>query len=223
MDTAQSYLSSACKNASEDRYNAIYFSISGPSAVGKTTVLQIIATLLPEVTQVRLITTRRPRETNEDANHFRFVSRKECELMKARGELAALSASYGDELYGVEHSEVAPPGHRGFGILDLGLANLQQFRAQYRTRSILLTASSMQENRRRITARATESKAEIDRRLESGAEILSAAHEFDYVISNRDSETTAIELIKYMAQELARYRAALSQRIPSSRSQDSAR
>jgi guanylate kinase len=185
---------------------SVFVLIIGPSAVGKTT---IVDGLLRRISgSARLITTTtRPRRPHEvHGRDYHFVTREEFAARERAGEFLETAETFGN-WYGssrLELENLLAGHHLVLGILDVKGA--RSARAQRpETVSIFVRPSSLEELRARMCARSV-STAEVERRMEGASTELLAASEFDYVVTNRDDalEETLTTLLSIITAHLPR-------------------
>lgn len=182
----------------------MFFGISGPSGVGKGSVVRRVLDATPHLRRVRMLTDRPSRGDEMDEAQFEFLSAAELSDLDRRGRLAAVNATYGLFRYAVSHEAVAAVGPGEAGIAELDNAKIRQFSQHYPTVGILLLAPSLAENRRRLTGRGALSAGELHQRLHSAHRVLSAAGDYDYICVNRDLDVTAALVCGIVAAELAK-------------------
>jgi guanylate kinase len=171
--------------------------LSGPSGVGKGTVVAKVRDLYPHVWVSVSCTTRAPRPDETDGVQYHFVTRDQFQAMIAAGELLEF-AEFAGNLYGTprravdEHLRAGEPA-----LLEIELQGARQVReAMPEAQFLFLAPPSWQELTRRLTGRATEDEERIKARLERAEVELAAAEEFDHVIVNEDVEAAAAELVR---------------------------
>lgn len=170
--------------------------LSGPSGVGKGTVVAAVRDLHPHVWVSVSCTTRAPRPGERDGVQYRFVDRPTFEAMVGRGDLLE-HAEFAGNLYGTPRAPVHE--HLDAGVptlLEIELQGARQVRqsmpdAQF----VFLAPPSWAELERRLTGRGTESHEVIDARLDRARVEMSAEDEFDEVIVNDDVGRAAAELV----------------------------
>ena len=170
--------------------------LSGPSGVGKGTVVAAVRNLHPHVWVSVSCTTRAPRPGERDGVQYRFVDRPTFEAMVRRGDLLE-HAEFAGNLYGTPRAPVHE--HLDAGVptlLEIELQGARQVRqsmpdAQF----VFLSPPSWAELERRLTGRGTESREVIDARLDRARVEMSAEDEFDEVIVNDDVGRAAAELV----------------------------
>jgi guanylate kinase len=170
--------------------------LSGPSGVGKGTVVAAVRKSFPHIWVSVSCTTRAPRPGERDGIEYRFVSREEFGRMVRAGELLE-HAEFAGNLYGtplqpvLEHLEVGTPA-----LLEIELQGARQVRAAMaESYLVFLAPPSWAELERRLAGRGTESGAVIHDRLARARIEMAAEGEFDAVVVNDDVGRAAAELV----------------------------
>jgi guanylate kinase len=162
--------------------------LSGPSGVGKSTVLRRLVERYPD--QLRLsvsATTRSPRPGETEGVDYFFLDSDEFQRRRQAGEFLECFEVFGrGHWYGTLLSEVRPsPDDPRSVILDVDVAGADQVRRLFPgVPTIFLRPSSEQELQRRLRARGTESEAAIERRLEVARRELDRANEYQFQVVN---------------------------------------
>ncbi|SHG67361.1 guanylate kinase [Jatrophihabitans endophyticus] len=161
--------------------------LSGPSGVGKGTVVAELRQLVPHVWVSVSCTTRSPRPGEIDGVSYRFVDRAEFERMATAGELLE-HAEFAGNRYGTPRGAVVD--HLAEGVptlLEIELEGARQVRAAMpEARFVFLAPPSARELAERLSGRGTESAADMARRLDRAEVEMAAASEFDHVVVNHD-------------------------------------
>ncbi len=173
--------------------------LSGPSGVGKGSVLAAVRRRHPDVWVSVSATTRQRRPGEVDGVHYHFVADAEFDRMVAEGELLE-HASYAGARYGTPRAPVlAQLDRRGPALLEIELQGARQVRAAMPdARLVFLAPPSWDELVRRLTGRGTEDEDRVRRRLEVARQELAAESEFDEVVVNDDVERAADALVRLM-------------------------
>jgi guanylate kinase len=164
--------------------------LTGPSGVGKGTLMRSLLQRHPELQYSISVTTRSPRPGEIDGKDYYFISRKEFEQLVSAGELLEW-AEFAGNYYGTPREAVIKQIHSGKSIvLEIELKGARQIRASFPgALSIFILPPSVSELEKRIRNRAQDSPEAIARRLCRAQEEISAADEFDLQIVNDDFET----------------------------------
>jgi guanylate kinase len=170
--------------------------LTGPSGVGKGTVVRAVRSTFPHVWVSVSCTTRFPRPGERNGVEYWFVSRERFAEMVAADELLE-HAEFAGNLYGTPREPVLQRLAAGEPtVLEIDLQGARQVRAAMpEARLVFLTPPSWDELERRLTLRATEPQDVIATRLEQARIELAAAQEFDAVVVNDDVTRAAAELV----------------------------
>jgi guanylate kinase len=167
--------------------------ISGPSGVGKSTLIQ----RLRQHENCRLavsVTTRQPRSGEVDGVHYRFIRVAEFEDMRKRGLLLESAEVHGC-CYGTPLAEVAPWLERGWTvILDVDVQGFRSVRKQLPVIGVFIEPPSIAQLDARLRGRQSEDGPALERRLAAAHAELLAAPEYDHRIVNADVERSVKEL-----------------------------
>jgi len=159
--------------------------LSGPSGVGKSTVVKALRAEHPEVWLSVSATTRFPRPGETDGVHYRFVSREEFAQLVESGGLLEW-AEFAGNLYGTPRQPVLD--HLAAGrpvVLEIDLQGARQVRALMpAAKLVFLAPPSWDELVRRLTGRGTEDAAVVEQRLAVARDELAAEPEFDVTLVN---------------------------------------
>lgn len=173
--------------------------LTGPSGVGKGTVLSTVLHAYPQVWLSVSVTTRHPRLGEIDGVHYFFASDDEFDdLLETNGLLEW--ATYGLARYGTPRVEVENKIAQGRAvIMELDLAGARQIRQCLPgARLVFLAPPSWEVLEARLRSRGTESEAAIRRRLATAHIELGAVDEFDAVIVNNEVAQACAELVNFL-------------------------
>ncbi|MFF2410845.1 guanylate kinase [Streptomyces sp. NPDC058092] len=173
--------------------------LSGPSGVGKSTVVAHMRKAHPEVWLSVSATTRKPRPGERNGVHYFFVDNDEFDKLIANGELLEW-AEFAGNRYGTPRRAVLERLEAGEPVLleiDLQGARLVR-QSMPDARLVFLAPPSWEELVRRLTGRGTESAEVIERRLAAARIELAAESEFDTTLVNTSVEDVARELLALM-------------------------
>jgi guanylate kinase len=164
--------------------------LTGPSGVGKGTLMRSLLQRHPELYYSVSATTRSPRPGEIDGKNYYFISRSKFEKLMAEGEFLEW-AEFAGNYYGTPREAVLNQINSSkLVILEIELEGARQIRASFPSAfSIFILPPSFEELEKRIRSRAQDSEEAIARRLHRAKEEVKAADEFDIKIVNDDFET----------------------------------
>ena len=175
--------------------------LSGPSGVGKGTVVRALRGLAPQVWVSVSCTTRAPRPGETEGVEYYFLTRAQFSDMVTAGELLE-HAEFAGNLYGTPRRAVLE--HLDEGVPTLLEIELEGARQVRRTmpdaRFVFLAPPSVDALMQRLYGRGTESADALVKRLERAQVELAAEQEFDEVVVNNDVEQAARELAALIAE-----------------------
>ena len=164
--------------------------LTGPSGVGKGTLMQELLKRHPELYYSVSVTTRSPRPGEINGENYYFISRSKFEQLVAQGEFLEW-AEFAGNYYGTPREAVLNQVRSGkLVVLEIELKGARQIRASFPSAfSIFILPPSLNELESRIRGRAQDSEEAIARRLHHAQAEIPAADEFDVQIVNDDLET----------------------------------
>ena len=189
---------------------AILAIISGPSGVGKDTIIEAIRRQPREVPfhYVVTCTTRPPRPDEIDGVSYRFLSVDEFERLRAEGELLEAAEVHGN-WYGTPRRDVGAALAAGLDvILKIDVQGAQAVKERVaEALLIFVVPPSLETLFQRLRARATESADELEIRQRNAAIELARQSDYDHVVVNRTGEVegTAEEIAAIIVDEKARH------------------
>ena len=176
--------------------------VCGPSGVGKGTVVAELLARRPDIWLSISTTTRSPRPGEVDGVAYHFVSRAEFERTVAQGGFMEW-AEYAGNLYGTAVAPVAARLDAGdVVVLEIDLEGARQVRRSHPDALfVFLAPPSLDELRRRLSQRGTESAEVVAQRLDRAEHELAAQDEFDHVVTNAEVSATADVLLQLVGVE----------------------
>jgi guanylate kinase len=175
--------------------------ISGPSGVGKDSVLRGLKERMDNLHFVVTVNTREPRPDEEEGVDYLFISEEEFQRMLANGELLENAHVYND-YKGVPREQVRSAMASGKDVLmrlDVqGAATIREVASE--AILIFLNTASEEELIERLRSRGTDSAEDLEKRLQTAREELARIDEYDYVVINAEGQleeaiTRIIEII----------------------------
>jgi guanylate kinase len=178
--------------------------LSGPSGVGKSTVVTRLRQEQPQIWQSVSVTTRPPRPGEADGREYFFVSERQFDVMAAGGKLLEWAQFAGNK-YGTPRAPVAERLEAGIPtLLEIDVAGARQVRqALPGALLVFLAPPSWDELVRRLTGRDTESAEVIERRLAAARAELAAGAEFDITLVNTAVDDVCDQLVTLMTAQPA--------------------
>lgn len=170
------------------------FVVTGPSGVGKGTLIARLRELHPELALSISATTRDPRPGEADAADYYFLTTDEFGRRVAAGEFAE-HAEYSGHHYGTLRSELERHSGSGGVVLEIELQGARQIRAAMpEAHQIFIAPPSPAALEERLAGRGTDSPQAIARRLEVAEQELASQGEFEHVVVNDDLAIAVAEL-----------------------------
>lgn len=173
--------------------------VSGPSGAGKSTLIRQALDTVPQLAYSVSATTRNPRPGEVNGQHYIFLSREEFERWIEAGYFLEW-AEYSGNLYGT-------PEHRVEELLDSGLSVILEIELQGARKvrekrpdavMVFVRAPSLEETRRRLEGRATETSDAVESRMTTALKEVAAREEFDHEVINADRDRAREDMIELM-------------------------
>lgn len=179
------------------------FVITGPSGVGKGTLISALLERVPGLELSVSATTRKPREGEVDGRDYHFLTPAEFDRRVASEDFLEF-ATYSGNRYGTLRSEVRKRLEAGRSVvLEIEVQGARQVRAAMRESvQVFIVPPDPAALRRRLESRGTDSGEAIDARLEVAEQELAAQDEFAYRVVNDDLERAAGDLEGIVRAEL---------------------
>ena len=179
------------------------FVITGPSGVGKGTLIRELLEAVPDLELSVSATTRDPREGEVNGRDYHFLTPEEFEQRVEEKDFLEF-ATYSGNRYGTLRSEVERRLEAGHSVvLEIEVQGAQQVRAaKPDSVQIFIAPPDPDQLRSRLEGRGTDSADAIDSRLETAELELAAQGDFDHRVVNDDLDQAAGELAQIVRAEL---------------------
>jgi len=171
--------------------------ITGPSGVGKGTVVKELLDRNKDIWLSISATTRNPRIGEKDGENYYFISDEKFKDMIDKKEFLEW-AQFAGNYYGTPLSTVNEKIEKGFIVLlEIEVEGAKQIKEKFpEALSIFLLPPSKAELEKRIRNRGTEKEEAIDRRLSRADYEIASSDEFDFVLTNHDIDETVKGVFK---------------------------
>ena len=174
----------------------VLLAVSGPSGVGKGTMVKTLIARRADVVESVSCTTREPREGEVHGKHYFFISKEEFERRIAEDDFLEYDEHFGN-YYGTPKSFVRETLKTKSVIMEIDVVGaLNAKKAFPECVLVMVTPPSVEELKRRLSSRGSESEEQILNRLARMEYELSHKDEYDYIIVNDDLEAAISELSK---------------------------
>ena len=180
---------------------------SAPSGSGKSTIINY---LLQQSLRLRFsisATSRAPRGTEKNGVEYYFLTPEEFKTRIAQGDFLEYEEVYTDKFYGTLKSEVERIIQEGdnviFDVDVVGGCNIKRFYGD-RALSVFIQPPSIEELRKRLIGRDTDTPEVIESRIAKAAYELGFADKFDVVVINDDLETAKAKALQVIQAFLAK-------------------
>lgn len=175
---------------------------SGPSGVGKDSLLQRLLEVNPQIRLSISATTRSPRGEEQHGKDYFFLSKEEFQEMIDRDGMLEY-AVYCENYYGTPRQPVEDGMRQGQDvILEIEVQGGAQVRQKNPASvSIFVLPPSMKVLSQRLHKRGTDSEEVIQKRLEKAREEIQKANQYDYIVMNDDLEGCVREICEILSAE----------------------
>ena len=172
---------------------------SGPSGVGKDTVLEIVLAKDTSLQKSISLTTRGIRENEIDGKDYYFISVPEFEKMIDNNEVLEF-ARYGQNLYGTPKAPVDKWLSEGKTVIlkieVQGASNIKKLYPE--SVGIFIMPPSMEELEQRLRSRGTENETDIQKRLEIAQNEIGHSKDYDFLVVNDDLEKASENVLEIL-------------------------
>ncbi|MGL5227802.1 MAG: guanylate kinase [Bacteroidales bacterium] len=169
---------------------------SAPSGSGKSTIINYLLEQGIPVAFSISATSRSPRGQEEHGKEYYFLTAEEFKTKIANGEFLEYEEVYTDCFYGTLKSEVERIHQAGLNVIFdvdvVGGVNIKKYYGD-QALSVFIQPPSVEELKRRLTGRGTDTQETIDKRIAKAEYELSFASQFDVVVVNDDLKTAQEE------------------------------
>jgi guanylate kinase len=178
------------------------FVITGPSGVGKGTLISRLLERVPDLELSVSATTREPREGEVDGRDYHFLDPADFDRRARKGAFLE-HATYSGNRYGTLRSDVEGRLAKGRSVvLEIEVQGARQVRAAMpESVQVFIAPPDPADLRRRLEGRGTDDREAIDRRLRTAEMELEAEEEFDHVVVNDELERAASDLERVVREE----------------------
>ena len=181
------------------------FIVSAPSGTGKTTLVERLVQVVPDLALSRSFTSRPPRAGECDGVDYNFITRVHFDQMVEAGEFLEWADVFGN-CYGTSASEtdrVLAAGHDVVLVIDVqGARQVREKRAG--TIGIFVLPPTFAVLEERLRGRSKDTEAQIRRRLQVARQEVGAVSDYDYVVVNDNLESAVARLTAIVEAERAR-------------------
>ena len=183
--------------------------VSAPSGSGKSTIVQWLMKEHPELNLYFSIscTSRAPRGTEHNGVEYFFLTPEEFRKKIENDEFLEYEEVYQDRFYGTLKAQVERQLNEGqnvvFDVDVKGGVNIKKFYGE-RAMSLFIQPPSVEELRRRLVGRATDTPEAIENRLAKAEYELTFAPQFDHIVVNDDLEQAKAETLRLVREFLNR-------------------
>ncbi len=169
--------------------------LSAPSGAGKTSLCRELFKTFPDIKESISYTTREPRTGEVDGEAYHFVSQEEFERMVDEEAFAEWAMVHGN-MYGTALKTLEEARNNGVSlVLDIDCQGALKLKEQFEGGVfVFIVPPSMDELRRRLESRSSDSQDVIERRIARAADEIKESRWYDYIIINDDFEVAAGEL-----------------------------
>jgi guanylate kinase len=189
--------------------NGLLVVISGPSAVGKDTIIERLLKLDANLRYSVSFTTRPKRDYEVDGVHYSFVTKPNFEELVGRGEFLEW-AEYNGYYYGTSRTRVEKLQRQGLDVvLKIEVRGAEQVREKRPDGVFIFIAPpSMEELLKRREERGSDNQKDIEERQRLAQWEMSFAQYYDYVVTNEDAQVASNDVMEIIRMERKRRQGA---------------
>lgn len=189
-----------------DGRRGLVLCVSGPSGVGKGTIIRQVLQMRPAMVHSISVTTRAPRPGEQDGVDYYFRNRRAFMQMLADGDILEHDM-YCDQYYGTPRKPLEESVDSGRDVvMDITVPGSLAVMENYPDCiTVFLMPPSLSELQNRLRKRGTESDETMRKRLQKARDEVAMADRFQYVVVNDDLETTARYILAIIDAEHCRY------------------
>ncbi|MEO8677406.1 MAG: guanylate kinase [Vicinamibacterales bacterium] len=186
-------------------HRGLLFIISAASGTGKTTLVERLVQILPNLRMSRSYTSRTARATERPGVDYNFVSREMFAQMIERGEFLEWADVFGN-YYGTSRPDTEALQRSGQDVvLTIDVQGAQQVKASgIDHTAIFVLPPTFEILERRLRGRSADSEAEMQRRLATARAEVGRYVDYDYVVINDHLEATTVRMQEIIAAERSR-------------------
>ncbi|MEO6219203.1 MAG: guanylate kinase [Ginsengibacter sp.] len=185
----------------EKRYNKIIL-ITAPSGAGKTSIIHYLMKRFPQLAFSVSATTRKPRENEQEAVDYYFITEKEFKEKIHHKEFLEWEMVYEGKYYGTLKEEIERIwAQNKIPVLDIDVQGAIHVQQQYpvNTFSVFIQPPSLQELKSRLQSRGSETEESLQARVNKSSFELTFKTHFEHVVTNKDLGQACIEAEKIVA------------------------
>ncbi len=179
--------------------------ISGPSGVGKSTLIQRVRESIQGLGYTISHTSRKPRSNEQNGKAYHFVDRDTFQKMINEKAFVEWAVVY-DDFYGTSYSELNKQLNQGLDIiLDIDIQGAKNIKKEFKNAVLIfIFPPSLDVLENRLRTRATDDQTVIKKRLEKSIKELKNGERYDYIIINNALDETVKKLESIILSERSR-------------------
>jgi len=180
------------------------FVLSSPSGGGKSTLIKHALKFFEKLIHSISATSRHPRKNETEGVHYFFLSEKDFEKKIKKGDFAEWAKVF-NNFYGTPIKNIEKEFSEGNNlIMDLDVQGAFQLKKKFPEATLIfILPPSINELKKRLTERGTETEEDINKRLEIAKIEIAQKNNYDYIITNEKIEDAVNELIEIIKKKMA--------------------